>query len=58
MSYKDKTFCTYFKQCKIGDKCDRALTFKVKIDAKRVEANIEMFTDYPDCYIGYKKVDK
>lgn len=53
--YKDRTYCPFFTVCKGGFKCDRALTFKIKMDAKRAELPIEMYTDYPDCYNGYKK---
>ena len=65
--YKDMTFCPHFTHCKDGYKCKRALTFKVKMDAARwwdsfnkpdIEPPIAYYTDYPDCYIGYKKVDK
>lgn len=34
MTYKDKTFCPYWEFCKHGKACERALTDKVKADAK------------------------
>lgn len=54
MSYRDKTFCTYYKQCKVylDVGCDRALTEEVKKKANEwmEDPLICTFVDAPDCY--------
>jgi hypothetical protein len=33
MTYKDMTFCKAWKECKKGNKCERAYTEKLIVDA-------------------------
>lgn len=58
--YKDKTFCPFYKTCKDGAGCDRALTEEVKAAAERwmKDAPICMFADKPDCYNFMPKILK
>ena len=32
--YRDMTFCTFYKSCKDGESCERALTPKIKKEAE------------------------
>lgn len=56
LCYKDKTFCSYYLECKDGNKCSSALTPKVESDSKRwSEENnlpelLAVFTDKPECF--------
>jgi len=65
--YKDKTFCTYWLQCKDGYACNRALTPQVKEDADRwwkgfkhpeEEPPIAIYGSPPSCYCGNANVNK
>lgn len=56
--YKDKTFCNFYKECKIGKNCARAFTDiveeKAKIWSKTYtpdEMLVCFFVDKPDCFI-------
>ena len=51
--YKDKTFCPYYLICKNGDNCDRALTQKIKENAKRLECQIARHDEFPECFIRW-----
>jgi hypothetical protein len=50
----DMTFCKYYKECKKGNECSRALTDKVKKDAEKWwkgnDPPICIFAEKPDCY--------
>jgi len=52
--YKDKTFCEFYKECKLGNGCDRALTDKLKKEAEEWwgsgEFPISYFIEKPDCF--------
>ena len=52
--YKDKTFCTFHKECKEGKECGRALTPEVKRVAREwwgnEKAPIAMFSEKPNCF--------
>jgi hypothetical protein len=54
MCYKDRTFCTYWKECKSGEKCPSALTDDVRSGAKKWwgsdDAPIAMYIDKPQCF--------
>ena len=54
IGYRDMTFCPFFKQCKKGKKCDRALTDEVKKAAEKwwgdKHAPICMFAEKPECF--------
>lgn len=54
MCYRDRTFCSFNKECSAGDKCEIALTDKVKSDAEKwwgkPDAPICEFVDKPECF--------
>ena len=61
LSYKDRTFCEYYKDCSKGSHCDRALTTNVKMkagewwawimkDKGMGDAPIAVYADKPDCF--------
>ena len=54
ISYKDQCFCPFYKDCRQGDVCSRALTFDVKQAAAdwwgSPDAPISVFVDRPDCF--------
>ena len=55
ISYKDKTFCTFYDECEKGESCDRALTPEVVKDATKwwgsVDFPIFRFKDKPKCFV-------
>ncbi len=54
--YRDMTFCSSYKECRNGKKCNRALTPQVQKDADKWwgkgtgQAPICQFVDKPECY--------
>lgn len=48
-SYKDVTFCEFYRECS-KFACIRALTPKVKKDAKKAGRMIWQYTDTPECF--------
>lgn len=54
MCYKDMTFCPYYRECKKGNKCGRALTPEVLQQAKEWwDTNfppISKYIDPPECF--------
>jgi hypothetical protein len=54
MVYKDKTFCTFWQYCKLGEQCSVALTPKIQEDAEKwwgnKDAPISVYLDKPDCF--------
>ena len=60
IGYRDRTFCTSYKECAVGQNCGRALTPEVKAQADiwwgKEGAPIWVYSEIPDCFI--KKVDK
>ena len=57
LCYKDMTFCSFYKDCKDGETCERALTDEVKADAKNWgdswgcdDTPICEFTEKPECF--------
>lgn len=61
LCYKDSTFCPFWKLCKYGKGCMRALTPQVERAAKQCNLLICRFTKKPDCFSNnlqiYKKLD-
>jgi len=55
--YRDMTFCDYYKECKEGEICPRALTKKVIKEANKWMKNppICQFAEKPDCFKGEKR---
>lgn len=50
MTYKDMTFCKFYKECKNGDSCRRALTDEVVRKADELELMISRFVNKPKCF--------
>ncbi len=50
MCYRDRTFCRYYKICKKGDKCTRALTEEVKEQASYLGQAVSQYLEVPDCF--------
>jgi len=58
MSYKDKTWCTFWKDCKTAANfCDRAFYPSIEVKAREwsktinQELFISSFIEKPECYI-------
>ena len=58
LCYRDASFCDYYKECKDGKKCTRALTPKVKKNALKWwhsfmdddKVPIAVFAEKPECF--------
>lgn len=50
LCYKDKTFCSFYKECKVGKKCHRALTDEVLEKANGNNMLISQYMDKPSCF--------
>lgn len=54
LCYKDRTFCTFYKDCKNQEECVRPLTDKVRSEAMSWwgsdDPPIMVFTEKPDCH--------
>jgi hypothetical protein len=63
LCYKDRTYCTFYKECEYGEDCIRALTEKVQKDAEKWwesyeskdQVPVSIFADKPDCFISKDK---
>lgn len=56
LCYRDMTFCNFYKDCKEGNTCNKALTDKVKLEAEQWWRSfspppIATYIDKPDCFI-------
>ena len=49
MSYRDMTFCPYWKECIDGTECPRALTDEVANEATDINLYISIFSQSPEC---------
>ena len=53
--YRDKTFCTFWEECKLGSECHRAYTSEVQKAAERWwkgdNPPICFFADKPKCFV-------
>ena len=50
MCFRDKTYCSYYKDCIDGMFCQRALTRDVTVTAEKVDLPISQFAEKPDCF--------
>ena len=54
LCYRDMTFCPYYKNCKNGKVCDRALNVDVIENAKKWWENDDVpicqYSKKPDCF--------
>ena len=52
--YRDRTFCPFWKDCRLGSECSRALTQEVKDAAAKWWGDenppIAFYVDEPDCF--------
>ncbi len=53
--YRDKTFCPFWKNCKLGEKCKRKLTKQIEKEAKDFGLPIMVYIDKPECFIESEK---
>jgi len=62
ISYKDRTYCIYYKECIVGEGCPRALTPEVEKQAKEWwgsgNAPISIFANEPQCFEVIDKIIK
>ena len=58
MCYRDRTYCNYYKDCKEGMFCARALTKDVSVSAKKVGLPICQFADPPECFVTGEVTDR
>lgn len=56
MCYKDRTYCQFWKECKFGNGCHRALTKEVEELAPQCGLQISRFVSKPDCFKEKGKV--
>lgn len=56
--YKNKTFCGYYKGCKDGKDCTRALTSQIIKQAEIFGLGVAVFTEEPFCYRNKKSNEK
>jgi hypothetical protein len=49
-TYRDMTFCDYYKNCLTGLECHRALTKKTKLKALITGFPICQFVEKPQCF--------
>lgn len=56
--YRDKTFCSFWKDCKLGSECHRAYTSEVHKAAERWwngdDPPICFYVDIPKCFVEDK----
>ena len=50
LCYKDKCFCSFYLDCKCGNKCHRALTQEVIDEANKCNMPIDRFIEKPSCF--------
>lgn len=50
LTYRDKTHCIFWEECKKGDTCHRALTKEKEEHAKKINLPVAYFTEEPDCF--------
>ena len=49
-TYKDMTFCGFYKECEKGLFCDRRLSPTVKLKAHQLGLPIAEYKDKPKCF--------
>jgi hypothetical protein len=54
ITYRDMTFCGFYKGCLNGKECDRALTKEIEIRAANFGLPICQFLEKPECYCDKK----
>ena len=49
--YRDMTFCPFWRECKDGFDCHRALLPRDEARAKEKGLAISLYADRPDCFV-------
>ena len=55
LCYRDRTYCPFWRECRDGETCPRALTCVVRIEADMVRLPICQWIERPECYKEKKK---
>lgn len=55
INFLDITFCSYYKTCKDGKNCKRALTDEIRLLANREGVPLSIFLTQPYCYRAKKE---
>lgn len=50
ISYRDMTFCPFWKDCKSAYMCHRPLTHEVNLKAKEFGLPVSVFASKPECW--------
>lgn len=50
LSYRDMTFCPYWKDCNSAYMCHRPLTWKVSETAKACGMPLSIYAEKPECW--------
>ena len=50
MSYRDFTYCPFWKTCRQGPSCSRALTQEVRDQAEQSGLLISRYGSHPNCH--------
>lgn len=50
MHYRDRMYCTFYRECAKGAGCSRALTDAVANHANSIGMYISQFVTEPECY--------
>ncbi len=54
LTYRDMTFCDYYKKCMSGKECPRAYTKEAEVLAISFGLTVSRYVDKPNCF-GRKK---
>ena len=57
LSYRDMTFCPFWRNCSSADNCDRKLTEDVKVRAGVAGLDISQYCSPPACHCELKMLD-
>jgi hypothetical protein len=52
ISYKDKTFCSFWMLCRKSHGCGRELTREVLVEAEKLGLPISQFAEKPSCFVA------
>lgn len=51
LCYRDRTFCSYWRDCRHGKVCNSALTDEVAAAADAARLPISQFAEQPQCFL-------
>ena len=55
MTYKNMAFCPFYRECRLGESCERALTYMVDYKAYCKRRQVCEFLEKPRCFVEKKK---